>query len=142
MFDVVADVENYQKFVPFCKKSKILSKSADNLTANLVVGFPPIVENYTSHVTLVKPHLVKAVCTDGKLFHHLLTTWKFTSGLKNNDQTCIIDFYVSFDFNSPLYSHLANIFFNELVRQMESAFYEEAKGRYGKPSIKAIQLRI
>lgn len=135
MFDVVADVGNYKKFLPFCKQSNVISRSEHNLKANLIIGFPPIVEAYTSNVSLLRPHLVKAVGTECRIIKHLVTTWKFSPALSNSANTCIIDFYVSFEFRSALHSQLAHFFFNELVRQMEGAFYQEAKKRYGPPTI-------
>ncbi|XP_020285389.1 coenzyme Q-binding protein COQ10 homolog B, mitochondrial isoform X4 [Pseudomyrmex gracilis] len=54
MFYVVADVENYKNFLPFCKKSEVTLKTEDFLKANLVIGFPPINESYTS-----KPRIEK-----------------------------------------------------------------------------------
>ncbi|CAK9823127.1 Coenzyme Q-binding protein COQ10 homolog B, mitochondrial [Anthophora retusa] len=140
IYDVVADVRNYKQFVPFCKKSDVIFKNDDMLKANLVIGFPPINESYTSKVTTVRPRLVKAECTDGRLFDHLNTLWLFSPGLKNNVQTCVIDFSLSFQFKSIIHSHLSNLFFNEIVRQMENAFLEEAKRRYGKPCIKTVRL--
>ncbi|KAK9297864.1 hypothetical protein QLX08_008615 [Tetragonisca angustula] len=140
IYDVVADVQSYKDFVPFCKKSEIIFKSNDTLKANLVIGFPPINESYTSKVTTVRPHLVKAECTDGKLFNHLNTLWLLSPGLKNNAQTCVIDFSLSFEFKSLIHSHLSNLFFNEIVRQMENAFLDEAKRRYGRPCIKTVRL--
>lgn len=138
--DVVADVKNYKEFVPFCKKSDVISTADDGLRANLVIGFPPIKESYTSKVTILRPRLVKAECTDGRLFNHLNTLWLFSPGLKNNAQTCVIDFSLSFEFKSLLHSHFSNLFFNEIVRQMENAFIEEAKRRYGRPCIKTVRL--
>ncbi|XP_043272242.1 coenzyme Q-binding protein COQ10 homolog B, mitochondrial [Venturia canescens] len=140
MYNVVADVENYKKFVPFCKKSDILSRNEDSLRASLVIGFPPLNESYTSKVTMKRPHYVKAECTDGKLFNHLNTLWIFTPGLKNNTETSVIDFSLSFEFKSILHSHLSNLFFNEIVRQMENAFIQEARKRYGRPCIKTVRL--
>ncbi|XP_001120956.3 coenzyme Q-binding protein COQ10 homolog B, mitochondrial [Apis florea] len=140
IYSVVADVQNYKEFVPFCKKSDVIFKSDDMLKANLVIGFPPINESYTSIVTTMRPHLVKAECSDGRLFNHLNTLWLFSPGLKNNAQTCVIDFSLSFEFKSIIYSHLSNLFFNEIVRQMENAFIDEAKRRYGRPCIKTVRL--
>ncbi|XP_072749036.1 coenzyme Q-binding protein COQ10, mitochondrial isoform X1 [Anoplolepis gracilipes] len=141
MYYVVADVGNYKDFIPFCKKSEITLKTEDFLKANLVIGFPPINESYSSKVTMVYPRIVKAECRDGRLFDHLNTLWLFSPGLKNNSETCVIDFSLSFQFKSAIYSHFSNLFFNEIVRQMENAFLEEAERRYGKPCLKAVQLQ-
>ncbi|XP_019870367.1 coenzyme Q-binding protein COQ10 homolog A, mitochondrial isoform X1 [Aethina tumida] len=131
MYDVIADIKNYHKFVPFCTKSTILTEELDQLQANLEVGFPPIYENYTSLVTLKRPVLVQAICRDGRLFNYLETTWKLTRGLESNPKTCIIDFYINFEFKSLLHSKVAGIFFDHLCKQMESAFIKEAAKRYG-----------
>lgn len=141
MYHVVADVENYKNFIPFCKKSEITMKKKDFLKANLVIGFPPINESYTSIVTTAYPRMVKAECKDGRLFDHLDTLWLFSPGLKNNSETCVIDFALSFEFKSTIYSHLSNFFFNEIVRQMENAFVEEATRRYGQPCLRTVRLQ-
>ncbi|XP_014242129.1 coenzyme Q-binding protein COQ10 homolog A, mitochondrial [Cimex lectularius] len=140
MFDVVSDVENYKKFVPFCIKSTVTHKTKHLLSGDLQVGFPPIVESYSSTVSLNRPHSVRAVCKDGKIFNHLTTTWKFIPGLKEGPQSCHIHFYLSFEFKSMLHSQLANVFFDELVKQMEWAFVKEAEKRYGKPSLPTVKL--
>jgi len=136
MYEVVSDVEHYRDFVPFCQRSLVTLRRPDRLRAELVVGFPPVRESYVSNVTLAKPRLIKAVCTEGKLFNHLVNHWRLNPGLKDNPMSCIIDFSVSFEFRSLLHSQLAHVFFNELVRQMEKAFVEEAERRFGKASLK------
>lgn len=177
MYQVVADVENYKKFVPFCKKSDVVEKKPGFLKGKLSIGFPPVTESYVSAVTLIRPRLVKYVwwvtmtfnainsdesmsyemiftryvfwafsfraeCTEGHLFDHLTTVWKFSPGLSTEPQSCVIDFYVSFSFRSVLHSQLAHVFFNELVRQMERAFFTEAEVRFGKPSIHTVKLEV
>lgn len=135
MFNVVSDVENYYRFVPWCKQSIVHLKSPEFLKADLIVGFPPINESYTSRVTLVKPNLVKAECMDGRIFNHLLTLWRFSPGLKRIEQSCVVDLHVSFEFRSALHSQLSNIFFDQVARQMESAFIREVCKRYGAASM-------
>ncbi|XP_066248243.1 coenzyme Q-binding protein COQ10 homolog B, mitochondrial [Euwallacea similis] len=144
MYDVVADIKHYKQFLPFCTRSTILdhNKTTNILHANLEIGFPPIIENYTSKVTLVRPRLVKAQCTDGRLFNYLETTWKFASGLKTVPNSCIIDFYIKFEFKSLLHSQISIMFFERLVKQMETAFIEEAKRRYGGESIPSYPLDL
>lgn len=59
MYDIVSDVDKYTEFVPWCTKSKVTFRQYPTAKADLEVGFPPVVEKYTSHLTLSKPNLVK-----------------------------------------------------------------------------------
>lgn len=136
LFSVVSDVKNYEKFLPWCTKSNVYDTQKDFLKGDLVIGFPPLTERYTSHVTLRRPNYIRADCTDGRLFSHFLTTWQFGKGLKDIPQSAVIDIDVQFEFKSAMYSNLAHIFFDQVVKQMEEAFLREAKVRFGAPVIK------
>lgn len=100
MFSIVADVQKYKEFVPWCTNSTLVysregSSSPRNEKYQMEIGFPPISERYNSNVTFVKPYLVKAVSTEGRLFNHLVTEWKFSPGPKDHPETCTLDFFVS-----------------------------------------------
>jgi coenzyme Q-binding protein COQ10 len=70
----------------------------------------------------------------------MLTERKFSPGLKENPQSCIIDFAVSFEFRSLLNSQLAHVFFNAAVRQTEDVFIHDAANRFGEASVKTQRL--
>ncbi|XP_041736588.1 coenzyme Q-binding protein COQ10 homolog, mitochondrial-like isoform X2 [Coregonus clupeaformis] len=94
MYSVVASVDQYQHFVPWCKKSRVVKGRNGDVRAQLEIGFPPIVERYTSEVTIVPNHQVRAVCTDGSLFSHLETIWRF-SPAEDQPDSCNIEFHVA-----------------------------------------------
>ena len=134
MFEVVSDVAKYKEFVPYCRRSDVFSRRSNSLKARIEVGFPPITESYVSVVMLARPHMVKSVCIDGKLFAHLVCDWRFGPGVPTNPNSCTLNFSVSFEFRSALHSHLANAFFDQVVGQQVTAFLQRAEKCYGKPS--------
>ncbi|XP_076000307.1 coenzyme Q-binding protein COQ10 homolog, mitochondrial [Genypterus blacodes] len=122
VYSVVASVDQYQHFVPWCKRSRMMKGKDGVVLAELQIGFAPLVERYVSKVTVIPNHQVRAVCTDGSLFSHLETIWRFAPGAKDQPDSCDVDFHVSFEFKSLLHSQLANSFFDQVVKQMVSAF--------------------
>ena len=140
MFSVVADVEKYHQFVPYCRKSTVTLKEDCRLSANLVVGFQPFLNlAYTSHVNLLQPFLVTAVCRDVKIFDHLRTVWKFNPTKNQDPDACLIDFAVSFSFKSSSHSLIARMFLDSIVKQNVTAFIDRAQHEYGPPSRASVQ---
>ncbi|XP_013877443.1 coenzyme Q-binding protein COQ10 homolog, mitochondrial [Austrofundulus limnaeus] len=130
IYSVVANVDQYQHFVPWCKKSRMTKGPNGDTRAELEIGFPPITERYTSELTFVPNHQIRAVCTDGSLFSHLETLWRFAPGAKDPPGSCKVYFFVSFEFKSVLHSQLASVFFDEVVKQMVGAFESHAATLY------------
>ena len=141
MCSVVADVASYSQFVPYCRRSVVTIQKPNMLSANLLVGFPALINlSYTSHVTILSPNLVTAVCGDVKLFKHLKTVWKFSPS--SNEKGCEIDFAVSFAFTNPSHSYIARLFLDSVVRENVEAFVGRAESLYGPPSLPSKTLSV
>lgn len=117
LFAVVADVKDYPSFVPWCSAARIHREDQREIIADLVIGFGPFQESFTSQVTLDRPRQVLVRAVEGPL-EHLTNTWTFTPG---RDETRI-DFIIDFQFKSHLLDHVANGMFYEAAMRMMSAF--------------------
>jgi len=142
MYDIVADVDQYKNFVPFCTGSHVFQRSETHARANLEVGFQMVKESYTSVLTLAPPNLVKSECMDGTLFNYLKCVWKFSKGPPDMPNSCTLDFYISFEFKSVLHSQLANVFFEQVVMKMVDAFLARAKHLHGPSSLEGGPRRV
>ena len=127
LFALVADVEHYPEFLPWCVASRIRRREGDVFFADLVIGFKMVRERFTSKVTLSRPGRVDVTYTEGP-FHHLNNHWLFRPLPEGGTE---IDFYVDFEFKSKLLQTLIGALFNEAVKLMVSAFEKRAKQLYG-----------
>ncbi len=133
MFDLVADVERYPEFLPWCQASRIQRREGVILVADLVIGFKMVRERFTSRVTLSRPDLIDVAYVRGPM-RHLNNHWKFLP----HPQGCIIDFYVDFEFRSKVLQKMIGALFNEAFRRMAAAFETRAGVLYGDRTAEAL----
>lgn len=126
LYDLVADVERYPEFLPWCVAARVRSRDGNMLTADLVIGFKMIREKFTSRVTLSPPDRIDVAYTHGPL-RYLNNHWIFEEARDG----CVIDFFVDFEFRSQLLQRLIGALFNEAVRRMVTAFEARAHALYG-----------
>lgn len=128
LFDLVADVERYPEFLPWCVAARIRKREGDMFFADLVIGFKLIRERYTSKVKLDRAGMgIDVTYTEGP-FHYLNNHWKF---IPAEDGGATIDFFVDFEFKSKLLQKVIGALFNEAVRLMVSSFEKRARQLYG-----------
>ncbi|MDR3423705.1 MAG: type II toxin-antitoxin system RatA family toxin [Alphaproteobacteria bacterium] len=131
MFDLVASIERYPEFLPWCKDSRIVSRGKDSVTADLIVGYKLFREKFTSEVTLNRPQSIEVRYSSGPL-SRLSTLWQFTPVAKRGrGKNCELSFQLDFDLRSPLLRATMFLFFDKALTKMATAFEERARILYG-----------
>jgi coenzyme Q-binding protein COQ10 len=132
LFDLVADVRRYPEFLPWCVGVRIHERSDTLLVADLLIGFKMVRERFHSRVVLDCPRRIDVAYSEGP-FRYLNNHWVF---IPQPDGSCIIDFFVDFEFRSRMLQRVIEVLFNEAVRRMVSAFEARARELYGAPLTK------
>ncbi len=126
MFQVVADVEKYPRFLPWVKALQVISREQtegrETLTAQMTVGFKSFQESYVSRVVLDSAgRTIDVVQTEGP-FRILENHWRFTP----EGQNCKVDFSIQFEFRNPLLNVVAGAAFGRVMLRTTDAFLERA----------------
>ena len=138
MYDLVADVEKYPQFIPYCVGLRVVSAELNEmggaLTADMLVAYKVFREKFRSRVELDRPQLkIDVEYIDGP-FHHLTNHWAFID-LPSDDQTgepagCEIDFEIDFEFRNFMMQAAAGAVFERAFEKMSDAFVARAYDVY------------
>ncbi|RHY28229.1 hypothetical protein DYB32_006123 [Aphanomyces invadans] len=125
MFDVVANVDAYVSFLPFCVSSRVVSRPSTNvMEADLTVGFQIFTESYRSRVELESPHRIFIKSIHSPTFKSIERY--FFQTLIVSETSCEVNFRVSFEVGSILHAHAMRLFFDDVARVQLNAFIGQA----------------
>ena len=127
LYALVADMEKYPEFLPWCIGLRVRKREGDTITADMIIGFKMFREKFTTRVILDPPNRINVEYLNGP-FKYLNNHWIFNPVGEN---ACEIDFYVDFEFRSKLLQKAIGVVFNEAVKKMINAFEARAKEIYG-----------
>ena len=132
MFALVAQVEDYPKFLPLCEELKVKHREQRNgkevLVATMTVGYGMIHESFTTGVHLDNSNRTILVeYLDGP-FTFLENRWQFQP---QRGGACQIDFYIAYAFRSRLFERLVGGLFVKAVEKYTGAFEARADAVYG-----------
>lgn len=128
MFDLAADVERYPEFLPWCVDARIRRRNGAVIHADMTVGFGLLRETFQTHAALDRPRRIDVRYENGP-FRHLVSHWEFAPA---GDKACEVDFFIDFEFRSPMLQIMMGGLFGEAVRMMVAAFERRARQLYGK----------
>ena len=129
MFNLVADLEGYPRFIPNCKAMLVRSDpNSAGVLATMTLRFGPITQGYTSRVMLDRENCtVTATAVDGP-FRYLDSRWTFAA----EGQGTRIHFWIRFKISNALIAAVAEPAFASKQDEILNAFVREANRRFAR----------
>lgn len=139
MYALVADIERYPEFLPWCTALEIKSRRTEGkksvISAIMTVAFNIVRERFTSEVTLDPDALrIDVAYIDGP-FRSLVNRWRF----EPEPDGSTVDFYIDFAFRSRALEFLISGVFQRVIEHLVRAFEARARVLYGtdkRPTVK------
>ncbi len=134
IFDLVADVDHYHEFLPWCLAARVKSRDGQKILVETTVGYKMVRESFTTEDVMTppdgdRPGRIDIAFKEGP-FQFLTSHWIFEADGKGG---CLVDFFIDFEFKSHLLQKIIGVIFNEGARLMVSAFEKRARHVYGPP---------
>ena len=127
VFDLVADIESYPRFVPSVISARILRRDGNTLWVNQLVRFMVLPLPIATRAVLEAPTSIHIVCDDSKVVR-FSELWTFAAnpsgGTKLRSAT-------EYEFRSELMRRALDAKFNDLQRATMRAFAARCRLLYG-----------
>lgn len=128
MFDLVAGVERYPEFLPWCGGSSVTRLDEQRVTATVQIDYRGLKQRFTTDNLNCPPERIEMKLHNGP-FRHLEGSWRF---MALNETACKILFALQYEFSSkmletlvnPVFSHIANSFVDAFVKRAEEVYGE------------------
>ncbi|MFQ5562269.1 MAG: type II toxin-antitoxin system RatA family toxin [Parvularculaceae bacterium] len=135
MFDLVADVERYPEFLPWCVGLRVVKHDITNgsgtITTDMIVAYKMFREQFRTHDRFDREAKVIEVDYANGPFRHLHNVWRFED---REEGGSTVDFEISFEFRNVLLQATAKAVFEKAFARMSEAFIERANEIYGAAS--------
>jgi coenzyme Q-binding protein COQ10 len=122
LYDLVADIESYPKFIPWCQGARVYQREGNVVLADLIIHFRGLTGKYTSRVLLDEKEKEISVELAQGPFQHLYQGWKF---VKIHEGTRV-EFDIDFKIRNFILEKVADMMFNEACKKMMEAFTKRA----------------
>jgi coenzyme Q-binding protein COQ10 len=132
MYDLVADVGSYPKFLPWNSAARIRSRTpvaggGEVMEADLVISFKVFRERFGSRVTLwPEARKIDTEYLDGP-FRHMRSNWAFRDIPGGSE----VDFHVDFEFRNAILQGIIGVVFNDAMQRVVRAFERRAAELHG-----------
>lgn len=128
MFDLVNDVEAYPEFLPWCRQSRVLESSDNQMRAEVGMSLAGISRSFTTRNTLQRPERIMLHLVDGP-FRHLEGEWQF---IALREDACRVTLDLTFEVSNRLFGMALTPAFEKVGNSLVDAFSRRADALYGR----------
>lgn len=130
MFALVADVERYPAFLPWCDRGRVLEQTTDGMVAEVGMALGGMRKSFTTRNRHVPDARIDLELVDGP-FSQLEGTWTFAPVGDGTQKACRIEFTLRYEFASVTLSALVGPVFDKIASSLVDAFVKRADQVYG-----------
>lgn len=127
MYRLVADVDKYDQFLPWCSGARVLEEKEDEVTAQVDIAFKRVRQSFTTVNKHQPGKQIQMSLKDGP-FSSLSGVWEF---IDLDDQASKILFDLEFGFSNRLVGAVIGPVFSTIANGMVDAFHQRAVEIYG-----------
>jgi ribosome-associated toxin RatA of RatAB toxin-antitoxin module len=127
MYALVADVEAYPQFLPWCSGAEVQLLDGHKAVATLHVNYHGLRQHFTTENRMDKGALIEMKLVNGP-FKHLDGFWRF---VPLADHACKVEFRLSYELSGKLMEKLAGPVFNHIANTFVEVFVKRAVTLYG-----------
>jgi ribosome-associated toxin RatA of RatAB toxin-antitoxin module len=130
MFDLVARVDQYPQFLPWCDRASILEHDAQGMTAEVGIAFAGIHQSFTTRNTHVAGRQIAMRLVKGP-FSKLEGDWSFQPVGEAGQSACRVELALRYGFSSMALSAVVGPVFDRIAGSLVDAFVKRAEQVYG-----------
>jgi ribosome-associated toxin RatA of RatAB toxin-antitoxin module len=128
MFALVDGIEDYPAFLPWCRKARVLSRSGDEVRAELEMARGGFEKSFTTRNRLQQNKMIEIRLVEGP-FRHLDGYWRFEA---IGDSACKVSLDLDFEFSNRLVGLAMGPLFTQIANTLVDSFCKRAADVYGK----------
>ena len=127
MYALVADVEAYPQFLPWCSGAELKILDTHKAVATLHINYHGLRQNFTTENHMDVGALIEMKLVNGP-FKHLDGFWRFAPLAA---QACKVEFRLSYELSGKLMEKMAGPVFNHIANTFVEVVVKRAVTLYG-----------
>ncbi|MGA0571180.1 type II toxin-antitoxin system RatA family toxin [Variovorax sp. VNK109] len=131
MFALVAAVDQYPEFLPWCDRAAILEQDEQGMTAEVGISISGIRQSFTTRNTHTPGERIDMKLVKGP-FSQLNGQWRFVPVAGDPGQrACKVEFQLDYGFDNRALAALVGPVFDKIAGTLVDAFVKRAEQVYG-----------